>query len=100
VLFMFCLGLSVGTYSTVSSPFFAEIYGSLHLGSIKSVTTSAMVFSSAIAPVLMGWGIDRGISMNSMALVGTGYVALACVLAWLACRALAAPSRARGQKNR
>jgi MFS family permease len=100
VLFMFCLGLSVGTYSTVSSPFFAEVYGSLHLGSIKSVTTSAMVFSSAIAPVLMGWGIDRGISMNSMALMGTGYVALACVFAWLACRALAAPDRHRTDKNR
>lgn len=93
VVFMFCLGLSVGTYSTVSSPFFAEVYGSLHLGSIKSVTTSAMVFSSAIAPVLMGWGIDRGTSMDTMALVGAGYVVLACVLAWLALRALAAPTR-------
>ena len=83
-LFMTLLAVSVGTYSTLSSPFFAEMYGSLHLGSIKSVTTAAMVFSSAVAPVLMGWLIDRGVSMDAMAVGSAGYVLLASGMAWRA----------------
>jgi fucose permease len=57
------------------------MYGSLHLGSIKSLATAAMVFSSAIAPVLMGWMIDSGVSMDTMALVSAVYVLLASVSA-------------------
>jgi len=84
VLFMFLMGIGVGNYSTLSSPFYAEMYGTLHLGSIKSVTTAAMVFSSAITPVIMGWMIDAGISMDIMALMGVGYVAVATAMALFA----------------
>ncbi len=84
ILFMVLLAVSVGAYSTLSSPFFAEMYGSLHLGSIKSVTTAAMVFASAIAPVLMGWLIDRGVSMDTMAYGSVAYVLLASGMAWWA----------------
>jgi MFS family permease len=84
VLFMVLLAISIGAYSTLSSPFFAEMYGSLHLGSIKSLATASMVFSSAIAPVLMGWMIDAGVSMNSMALASAVYVLLASLSAWWA----------------
>jgi MFS family permease len=76
-LFMCLMGVSVGVYSTMSSPFFAEMYGTLHLGSIKSVTTSAMVFATAITPVAMGWLIDEGVSMEAMALGGAAYILLA-----------------------
>ncbi len=86
VLFMVLLAVSVGIYSTLSSPFFSEMYGSLHLGSIKSVTTAAMVFSSAIAPVLMGWLIDRSVSMEAMAIGSAVYVLLASAMAWWASR--------------
>ena len=83
-LFMALMAVSFGVYSTLSSPFFSEMYGTLHLGSIKSLTTAAMVFSSAIAPVLMGWLIDDGVSMDTMALFAAGYVVLASGLAWRA----------------
>ncbi|KAA1193358.1 MFS transporter [Pseudohalioglobus sediminis] len=81
ILFMGLMGVSVGFYSTLSSPFFAEMYGTLHLGSIKSLTTAAMVFATAIAPVLMGWLIDHGTSMDSMALGGVLYTLAASALA-------------------
>ncbi|MEP5764246.1 MAG: MFS transporter [Halieaceae bacterium] len=84
VSFMVLLGITVGSYATVSSPFFAEMYGTLHLGSIKSVTTAAMVFASAIAPVLMGWLIDDGVSMEAMALGSVVYLVIAAGLAGLA----------------
>ena len=58
VLFMGLMAVSVGFYSTLSSPFFSEMYGTLHLGSIKSLTTAAMVLATAVTPVAMGWLID------------------------------------------
>ena len=84
VVFMVLLGISVGSYATLASPFFAEKYGTLHLGAIKSVTSAIMVFSSAIAPVLMGWLIDAGVSMEAQALGAALYVAVAVLLAWIA----------------
>jgi fucose permease len=75
------MAVSIGAYATLSSPFYAEMYGSLHLGSIKSLATAAMVFSSAIAPVLMGWMIDAGVSMDTMALVSVAYIFLASLSA-------------------
>jgi MFS family permease len=84
--FMVLLGITVGGYATISSPFFAEKYGTLHLGAIKSVTTAAMVFSSAISPVLMGWLIDAGVGMDSQALGGVIWVLAAAGMAWTAQR--------------
>ena len=91
VLFMCLMGVSIGIYSTLSSPFFAEMYGTLHLGSIKSLTTSTMVFATAIAPVAMGWLIDAEISMEAMALGSVVYIVLASAAAMLGVR------RRRGQ---
>jgi MFS family permease len=100
VAFMVLLGITVGSYATLSSPFFAEKYGTLHLGAIKSVTTAAMVFSSAIAPVLMGWLIDTGVSMESQALGGVAYTLLATTLALIARgRTAAAEIHAGGKLN-
>ena len=70
-------------YSTLSSPFYAEMYGTLHLGAIKSLTTATMVFATAIAPVLMGVLIDGGVSMEQMAVAGGAYTLAAATLAWL-----------------
>jgi len=85
-LFMGLMAISIGVYSTLSSPFFSEMYGTKHLGSIKSVTTASMVFATAVTPVLMGWLIDWGASMNTMALMGAGYVAAASFTAYLGAR--------------
>ena len=82
-VFMALVGVSVGMYSTLSSPFYAEMYGTLHLGAIKSLTTATMVFATAIAPVLMGVLIDGGVSMEQMAVAGGAYTLAAATLAWL-----------------
>lgn len=81
VLFMAMVGVSIGSYSTLSSPFYAEMYGTLHLGSIKSLTTATMVFATAIAPVLMGALIDAGVSMEQMAIAGGLYTLAAAGMA-------------------
>jgi MFS family permease len=82
-VFMALVGVSIGMYSTLSSPFYAEMYGTLHLGAIKSLTTATMVFATAIAPALMGILIDRGVSMEQMAFASGAYTLAAAALAWL-----------------
>lgn len=84
--FMLLIGVSTGLYTTASSPFYAERYGTLHLGAIKSVTTALMVCATAITPVVMGWGLDAGVTLSVMALAAAAYVALASVLAGVGCR--------------
>lgn len=93
VLFMFFLGVSAGIYSTLAAPFFSEKYGNKHLGSIKSLSTSVMVFASAVSPVIMGWLIDGGVTMDSMALGGVVYIVTASGLAWYAYRQYRAAPR-------
>lgn len=63
VAFVF-FALMIGFSSTVSSTFWAEFYGTEHLGSIKSFAASIMVFASAIGPWLTGYFIDQGVTLD------------------------------------
>jgi hypothetical protein len=45
-----------------------------------------MVFSTALAPVTMGWWIDWGVTMESIALGCIVYAALSSLLSWFALR--------------
>lgn len=98
--FMLLLGITVGGYATLSSPFFAEMYGTLHLGAIKSVTTAAMVFASSIAPALMGWLIDGGVALETQALVGAGYIVAAALLASFAAGSRGEPGTPQAHSGR
>lgn len=63
IAFVF-FALMIGFSSTVSSTFWAEFYGTEHLGSIKSFAASIMVFASAIGPWLTGYFIDQGVTLD------------------------------------
>lgn len=82
--FMLLLGLSSGFVNTLSGPFYSELYGNKHLGSIKSLSTSMMVFSSSLSPFLLGWFFDQGVSIENLTLAGSIYVLLASSLAFYA----------------
>ena len=61
LLFIFILfGISAGAYIVVYGTFFPEFFGSVYLGSVRTVGVTIMVFSSAIGPVLSGYFIDLG----------------------------------------
>ena len=53
-------GVGQGFQATGTSTFWAEYYGSRHIGSIKAVAAALMVFGSAIGPGITGWLIDLG----------------------------------------
>jgi MFS family permease len=85
-VFLALTGITVGFQSTVTAPFWSEMYGNKHLGSIKSLGTSVMVFCTALSPIIFGWYIDLGTSMDTLAMASAIYILLTSTLAWYACR--------------
>ena len=79
--FLFLMGITTGVQTTISGPFWSDMYGSQHLGAIKSLTSALTAFASAIAPFAMGWLIDHGISIEVLALGSAIYIAFATGLA-------------------
>ncbi len=94
--FMIMLGLTTGTQSTVAAPFWVEMYGSQHIASIKSVTTFAVVAGTAVSPVAMGWLIDNGVAIESIAIGSVFYLFVAILLALFALRLNHQRSQATG----
>jgi MFS family permease len=76
------LAISVGANGTLPSAFWAEFYGTRHLGGIKSIATAAMVLGSAIGPAISGLLIDRGTSFpDQMGAISLWFV-MASGLLW------------------
>lgn len=80
-------GLGTGTQATVPTAFWAEYYGTRHLGAIKALGVAVMVFGSAIGPGLTGLIIDAGHDFAEQMPWIAGYFVLAAGLAALAVRA-------------
>ena len=60
-------GLTAGAGGPVVGSLWAELYGVLHLGSIRALSSSLMVVSTALAPFVLGWLLDRGVGMEAQA---------------------------------
>jgi MFS family permease len=93
--FLSIIGITSGAIGTVVNASWAELYGVTHLGSIRTVSGSLMVFSTALAPAGFGLLLDRGVSMEAIAAGAIAYALLASALAWAALRAISpgAPPR-------
>ncbi len=85
-LFLVLTGITVGYQSTTTAPFWSEMYGNKHLGSIKSLGAAAMVFCTALSPILIGWQIDLGTGMETLALAAAAYIFVTSALAYYAYR--------------
>ncbi len=86
--FLGLMAISTGISSTISGPLWAELYGTRHIGAIKSLSSAAVAFGSALSPFAMGWLIDRGTSIETLALGTTAYVVIAVALARYALRSV------------
>lgn len=76
-------GLGTGTQATVPTAFWAEYYGTRHLGSIKAMAVAVMVFGSAIGPGLTGVLIDAGYPFPDQMSAIAAYFVLAAACATL-----------------
>lgn len=64
MLGLICLGVSAGANATLPNAFWAEFFGTRHLGSIKALATAIMVLGSAIGPGITGQLIDMGVDLE------------------------------------
>ncbi len=55
------VGITMGMASGLWGAFLPTLYGTRHLGAIRGLSTTIMVFSTALGPGLTGLLIDRGI---------------------------------------
>ena len=75
--YMVFAGISVGMANIFVGAFFAEVYGTRHLGAIRALAFSLTLLASALSPVVVGAALDRGTTMETIALVGGVYCAVA-----------------------
>jgi len=82
-IFMGLLGITNGLTNVLLSSLWAEIYGVNHLGSIKALTGSLMVFSTALATAVFGLLIDLNYSIESIAILCAFYTVISIALVLL-----------------
>ncbi|HSG57222.1 MAG TPA: MFS transporter, partial [Paracoccaceae bacterium] len=83
-LCLFALG--AGMQATVPNAFWAEYYGTRHVGSIKAAAMSIMVFGSALGPGITGFLIDRGIDFPDQMWSIAAYFIFAAICASIGIR--------------
>jgi len=78
-IFLGLIGVSNGLANVLGSATWAEIYGVRYIGSIKALTTALMVFSTAFGTALFGILIDKGFSIEQIALVSATYISISII---------------------
>ena len=79
-IFLGLIGISNGLANVLGSSTWAEIYGVKFIGSIKALTTALMVFSTAFGTALFGLLIDKGFSIEQIAIVSFVYILISLIL--------------------
>lgn len=90
--FMALLGVTSGMNASVKTALWAELYGTEHLGAIKSMLASLMVISTSAAPPVVGFAMEGG-GLAVLLAAGVGTVVLGALLALRALAAGAPPAR-------
>jgi MFS family permease len=85
-LYMILLGINSGLVHTLVAAMVAELYGSAHLGAIRSLFTAVGVFGTALGPVSLGSLVDWGFSIEQVCLLFAGYAAVGSGLVIVAFR--------------
>ena len=75
-LFFGFMGVSNGLANVLGSSTWAEIYGVRYLGAIRALTTAFMVFSTAFGTALFGLLIDKGYTIENIALISILYISV------------------------
>jgi MFS family permease len=78
------IGASAGMHVTMMATFWAEVFGTRHLGSIRAMTAAFMVLGTALGPAISGALIDLGLDFPMQGFGIAGYFLLAAALAALA----------------
>ena len=82
-IFLGLIGISNGLANVLGSSTWAEIYGVKYIGSIKALTTALMVFSTAFGTAFFGILIDRGFSIENIALISGIYISISLIMLFI-----------------
>lgn len=99
-LVMVLLGTSYGFSSTLFGALWPEIYGTAHLGAVRSVIVSAIVLATAAGPGVTGTLIDLGMDLPGQMLVLSLYCLLgAAAMAFASLRLRQRATEAGGDRG-
>ena len=76
------LGLSSGANATLPNAFWAEFYGTKHLGSIKAAAASVMVLGSAIGPAVTGVLLDYDLPLDTQYVAVSVFFGFSSLMMW------------------
>lgn len=91
-LVMPALGLTAGGTLTLQGALWAEVYGTGHLGAVRSMVYAVMVVSTAASPALFGALLDGGVTFET--------ISAWCVAAAILASAAAVPVARTGRNVR
>jgi sugar phosphate permease len=78
--FMALAGITTGMSAVMVAAVWAELYGTRHLGAIRSMSVSIVALGTALSPGLFGWLLDRGGSFDGIAMGSAAGVLAAALL--------------------
>ena len=78
-VFLGLIGISNGLANVLGSSTWAEIYGVKYIGSIKALTTALMVFATAFGTALFGILIDKGFTIENIAIISAIYISISLI---------------------
>ena len=79
-------GINSGIGHTAISAMWPELYGTRHLGAIKSLVAALGVFASALGPVIMGSLMDAGLTTDEICLLFAGWTVVGTATMFAALR--------------
>lgn len=77
------IAMTTGANATIPNAFWAEFYGTRHLGSIKAMAAAIMVLGSAIGPGITGALIDLGVGIETQYIWVAGFFVFSTVMMFL-----------------
>jgi MFS family permease len=73
-LYLALCGINLGMAAPISGGLWPEMYGTAHLGAIRSMTGPMIIISTSIAPVLFGVALEFGLSFSALAQIAIIYM--------------------------
>jgi len=80
-LFLLPTGLSAGLSATLVTALLVDLYGPARLAEVRAKVASASVIASGLAPIVMGYLIDDGVTLSRQAEVCLVYILGASLIA-------------------
>ncbi|MHA1597706.1 MAG: MFS transporter, partial [Alphaproteobacteria bacterium] len=80
VIYLSLAGATTGASLPVVNAMWAEVYGVAHLGAIKAMMVSMMVFATAVSPIAVGMMLDGGIVFTTIVMLAAACVGGSVVL--------------------